>query len=161
MCVCVCFCVFAFFSAIWNPIGIPFGTNVLCDLEKVLKQQNFKKSYFSQRYCPFSIFIKDFSVNLTSDYRKTKAGRNLILFANKLIGQRQKFTGNIFAQKGQVFYYACLTIRLSPWLILATRSLKLINNLSYLKVLKDFLSFTKKIFYSVIAIFPLLLKNSL
>ena len=31
VCVCVCVCVFAFFSAIWNPIGIPFGTNVLFD----------------------------------------------------------------------------------------------------------------------------------
>ena len=36
--VCLCVCVFAFFSAIWNPIGIPFGTNVLCGLEMVLKQ---------------------------------------------------------------------------------------------------------------------------
>ena len=38
VCVCVCLsvCVFAFFSAIWNPIGIPFGTNVLFDLEMVL-----------------------------------------------------------------------------------------------------------------------------
>ena len=36
--VCVFVCVFAFFSAIWNPIGIPFGTNVLGGLEMVLKQ---------------------------------------------------------------------------------------------------------------------------
>ena len=39
VCVCVSVCLFAFFSAIWNPIGIPFGTNVVCDLEKVLKQK--------------------------------------------------------------------------------------------------------------------------
>ena len=41
MCVCVCVsvCLFAFFSAIWNPIGIPFGTNVLFDLEMVLTQK--------------------------------------------------------------------------------------------------------------------------
>ena len=34
----VCVCVFAFVSAIWNPIEIPFGTNVPFDLEMVLKQ---------------------------------------------------------------------------------------------------------------------------
>ena len=38
VCVCVSVCVFAFFSAIWKPVGIPFGTNVPLDLEMVLKQ---------------------------------------------------------------------------------------------------------------------------
>ena len=41
MSVCVSVCVFAFFSAIWNPIGIPFGKNVLLDLEMVLKQKKY------------------------------------------------------------------------------------------------------------------------
>ena len=31
-------CLFAFFSAIWNLIGIPFGTKSLFGPEKVLKQ---------------------------------------------------------------------------------------------------------------------------
>ena len=37
--VCLCVCLFTFFSAIWNPFGIPFGTNVLFDLEMVLTQK--------------------------------------------------------------------------------------------------------------------------
>ena len=40
--VCVCFCVsvclFAFFSAIWNPIGISFGKKLPYASEMVLKQ---------------------------------------------------------------------------------------------------------------------------
>ena len=41
MCVCVCVCpsVRFFFSAIWNLIGISFGTKLLSDLEKVLTQK--------------------------------------------------------------------------------------------------------------------------
>ena len=48
MCVCVyvSVCLFAFFSAIWNPIGIHFGTKLLFGLEKVLKQYYFKKKSF-------------------------------------------------------------------------------------------------------------------
>ena len=38
VCVCVCVCVFAFFSAIWNPIGISFGTKLPYASEMVLKQ---------------------------------------------------------------------------------------------------------------------------
>ena len=36
--VCLFVCLFTFFSAIWNPIGIPFDTNLLFVPEKVLKQ---------------------------------------------------------------------------------------------------------------------------
>ena len=36
--VCVFVCIFAFFSAIWNPIGILFGTKLLLGPEWVLKQ---------------------------------------------------------------------------------------------------------------------------
>ena len=35
--VCLSVCLFAFFSAIWNPIGIPSGTKLVYGLEKVLK----------------------------------------------------------------------------------------------------------------------------
>ena len=38
MCVCLCVCLFAFFSAIWNPIGKPFGTKLPYASESVLKQ---------------------------------------------------------------------------------------------------------------------------
>ena len=38
VCLCVCVCLYAFFSAIWNPIGIPFGTKLLLGPEWVLKQ---------------------------------------------------------------------------------------------------------------------------
>ena len=34
----VCLCLFAFFSAIWNPIGISFATKLFLRPEKVLKQ---------------------------------------------------------------------------------------------------------------------------
>ena len=38
MCVCLFVCLFAFFSAIWNPIGISFGTKLPYASEMVLKQ---------------------------------------------------------------------------------------------------------------------------
>ena len=40
VCVCVCLsvCLFAFFSAIWKPIGISFGTKLHYASEMVLKQ---------------------------------------------------------------------------------------------------------------------------
>ena len=37
----MCVCLFAFFSANWNPIGIPFGTKLLFSPEKVLTQNIF------------------------------------------------------------------------------------------------------------------------
>ena len=37
--VCVCVCVFAFFSAIFKPIGTPFGTQLLFGPGKVLTQR--------------------------------------------------------------------------------------------------------------------------
>ena len=40
-----------------------------------------------------------FFVNLKSNLVKSKGGRNLIPLANNLVGQRQKFTGKISAQK--------------------------------------------------------------
>ena len=43
----------------------------------------FFKMLFFKELLPFFIFLKDFSVNLKSNYRKTKEGRNLNLFANK------------------------------------------------------------------------------
>ena len=49
-----------------------------------------------------SIFLLDLSVNLKSNYRKTKGGRNLILFAKKLASHREKFTGNVFPKSGQL-----------------------------------------------------------
>ena len=38
VCVCVSVCLFAFFSAIWNPIGISFGTKLPYASEMVVKQ---------------------------------------------------------------------------------------------------------------------------
>ena len=38
------------------------------------------------------------------DYRKTKGGKNLILFESKLTGHREKFTGKLFAQKWPGFF---------------------------------------------------------
>ena len=43
MSVCVCVLVFAFFSAIWNPIGIPFGTKLPYRPEMVLKQKKLDR----------------------------------------------------------------------------------------------------------------------
>ena len=54
---------------------------------------------------------------MKSDYRKTKAGRNVILFANKLTGQREKFTGDRL-----VICFPCL-LMLSITLFLYTRLL--------------------------------------
>ena len=76
--VCLSVCLFAFFSAISKPIGIPFGTKLLFIPGKFLKQYYLKKCF--KRYCPFSLFLYDFSVNLKSDNRKNKLDRNLILF---------------------------------------------------------------------------------
>ena len=43
----------------------------------------FQKKIFSRMsYCPFSIFLEDFSVNLKSNYAKTNGDRNEILFAH-------------------------------------------------------------------------------
>ena len=51
-------CVFAFFSAIWNPIGIPFGTKLLLGPEWVLKQYDFKKKKIRRVIALFLYFFK-------------------------------------------------------------------------------------------------------
>ena len=80
MCVCVFVRVFLGhlepdWDILWYKVALCFRNG-----SKTIK---FQKSYFPQSYCPFSIFLNDFSVNLKSDYRKTKGDSNLILFANK------------------------------------------------------------------------------
>ena len=99
---------------------------------KCLKRVFFKflKIVFLQRYCPFSIFLKDLSVNLNSNYSQ----RNEILFVWKLIGQRQKFTGNIFPQVARCF--ACLSIILSRGLIIPTQAMKFIIIIRYVLIFK-------------------------
>ena len=82
-------CLFAFFSAISKPIEIHklfFFTP-----RKVLKQHYL--IFFKRGISLFLYFFKDFSVNLKSDYRKNKRGRNVISFANKLTEHREKYTG--------------------------------------------------------------------
>ena len=86
--ICVSVCLFAFFSAISKPIGIPFGIKLLFTPGKV-KNNTIKRNVLKS-YCPF-IYLSE---GLKSDYRKTKLGRNLILFAKKLTGHREKFNGN-------------------------------------------------------------------
>ena len=109
MYVCLFVCLFRVFPAILKPIGKSFGTNLPIAPGSVLKQYYFKKCYFLQ-LLPFFLFLYDFSVNLKSDYRKkTKGGRNLILFAKKLTGHTEKFTG-IFFQTWPVFFVFLLCL---------------------------------------------------
>ena len=65
--------------------------------------------------------------------KKNKGGKIGILFTNKLIGKRQKFTEKVVSKNGQGFSYASLTFRLSPRLIKARRHphshVKWINNI--------------------------------
>ena len=47
------------------------------------------------------------------------------------INQQMEDTDIFFAQKWPDLYYACLSFRLSPRLIISTRPLELINNIPY------------------------------
>ena len=47
---------------------------------------NFWKQIFFQSYCPFPIFLLDFSVNLKTNYAKTRGGRiELFLYINQQV----------------------------------------------------------------------------
>ena len=59
--------------------------------------QIFEKMFFAELF-PFSIFLSDFSVNLKTNYAKTREGR-IEFFVHKSRGAIQKFTGFFFAQK--------------------------------------------------------------
>ena len=51
----------------------------------------------------------------------------------------------VLTKSAQIFFYACLSFRLSPQLIIARRILKLINNIPYSSILKSpFLLIFKK-----------------
>ena len=60
------------------------------------------------------------------------------LFAHKSTGRRQKITGKIVDQKWPGFFICLLNFQLSPSLIMAIRTLKLINNIPYVIILKSF-----------------------
>ena len=58
------------------------------------------------------------SVNLKSFYRKTKGGRNLILFAKKLTGHTEKFTGIFFSKRGKfVLFFFAMPVSLKSGII--------------------------------------------
>ena len=63
--------------------------------------------FLLQSYCPFSIFLEDFSVTFKNNNEKTNGHRNEILFVPKLTGQRQKFKGKSFDRKCPDFF-VCL-----------------------------------------------------
>ena len=67
---------------------------------------------FFQSYCPFSIFLKDFSVTLKSNCAKTNGDRNEILIAHKLTVQRKK-SKEIFWPEVPRFC-VCLSITANP-----------------------------------------------
>ena len=56
------------------------------------------KIVFLQSYCPFSIFLKDCSVNLKSNYAKTRGGRNDFFNINQQVEDKNS-REKIFAQK--------------------------------------------------------------
>ena len=100
VCLCVCLFVRVFlghfetdWDALWHNVDFYFG--------KGSKTIIYLKSFFKELVPLF--YISDFSVNLKNDYRKTKVGRNLILFAYKLTGHRAKFIGKILLKRDQVF----------------------------------------------------------
>ena len=64
---------------------------------------------FSKELFPFLYISLRLTVNLKNDYRNTKGGRNLIIFAKKSTGHREKFTGKKCPKVARFFLYACLS----------------------------------------------------
>ena len=131
VCMYLCIYVIAFVA---TPLNLQFEIWQFDCLKTVFS--NVWKNVFVQSYYPFSVFLKDFSVSLKSNYAKINGDRKKIFFAHNSTRRRQKFKGEIFAQKYPDFFYDSFSFRLSPRLTIASIDLKFKNNILYVIILK-------------------------